>query len=122
MKTILIVDDNPDNRYLITYILKNNAFLTIEAVNGTQAVNKALDEQPDLILMDIQLPDMSGLEATQQIKQSTPHRHIPVVALTSYALDGDKDKALKAGCSGYIEKPINPNTIIDQIHQALASC
>lgn len=120
MKTILVVDDNPDNRYLITYILKSNSFITIEAADGTQAINKVLTEHPDLILMDIQLPDMNGLEATQRIRQSVENRHIPIVALTSYALEGDRDRAIRAGCSGYIEKPIDPDIIMDQIHQALS--
>jgi CheY-like chemotaxis protein len=100
---ILIVEDNENNRYLIGYILRKHGHEVIEAVSGEEGLELALKEKPDLILMDIQLPGMDGLETTKQIRASEAADGIPIVAITSYAMTGDKEKVLKAGCSGYIE-------------------
>ena len=109
---ILVIEDNENNRYLIGYILKKYGHEVVEATNGEKGVELALKELPDLILMDIQLPGMDGLEATRQIRASEANGGIPIIALTSYAMAGDKERALKAGCTGYIEKPIDPETIM----------
>ena len=119
MKKILVVEDNPSNMYLITYILEKNSFEVIKAETGEEGVVKATEEHPDLVLMDIQLPGIDGFEATQQIRASETNGSLPIIALTSYAMVGDKEKALAMGCTGYIEKPINPDTIIAEILEHL---
>lgn len=115
MKKILVVEDNPQNLYLVRFLLEKSGYCVAAAQNGFDAVRMAQQEQPDLILMDIQLPQMDGYEATRRIKEIPETNRIPVVAFTSYAMAGDKDKALKAGCAGYIEKPLDPDTFIAEI-------
>lgn len=115
MKKILVVEDNPQNLYLVRFLLEKSGYRVAAAQNGFDAVRMAQQEQPDLILMDIQLPQMDGYEATRRIKEIPETNRIPVVAFTSYAMAGDKDKALKAGCAGYIEKPLDPDTFIAEI-------
>jgi two-component system cell cycle response regulator DivK len=119
MKRILIIEDNDDNMYLMKFILEQNNFMVIIASTGSEGFEKTLSEIPDLILMDIQLPDINGLEVTRMIRQHEASRKIPVVAISSYAMTGDKQRALDAGCSGYIEKPIDPETIINSISDYL---
>ncbi len=121
MKKLLIVEDNADNMYLIGYILRRHGYAVLETYNGREGVAMAIQERPDLILMDVQLPDIDGLEATRQIRASPVDDSIPIVALTSYALTGDRQRALAAGCSGYIEKPIDPDQFLDQIQHFLTS-
>ncbi len=120
MKKILLVEDNPNNSYLISYLLKNKGYLIIEARSGEVGVASAIKEKPDLILMDIQLPGIDGLEAVRQIRASESDGKIPIIALTSHAMTGDKQKALLAGCTGYIEKPINPETFLQEIEKYLS--
>jgi len=115
MKKILVVEDNETNMYLIGFILRKNKYEVIEARTGEEGIELALKERPDLIIMDIQLPGIDGLEATRRIRESEIDGSISIVALTSYAMTGDRERALKAGCNGYIEKPINPDTIMDEI-------
>jgi len=117
MKSVLIIEDNEDNMYMIKFILENNNIKVIMAETGMDGYEKAIKEKPDLILMDIQLPDLNGLEVTKKIRQSSIAKSIPILAISSYAMTGDKKKALTAGCTGYIEKPINPETIIDEINR-----
>ena len=119
MSKILIVEDNRNNMYLISYILKNKGYQIIEADTGEKGVELTIKEKPDLILMDIQLPGMDGLETTKKIRSSQADGKIPIIALTSYAMTGDREKALQAGCTGYIEKPINPDTILSEIEKYL---
>ncbi len=119
MKKVLVVEDNDDNLYLIMFILKKGGFEVIEARNGADGVEKAIKEKPDLIIMDIQLPDINGMEATRRIRASKADGDIPIIALTSYAMPGDRDKALAVGCTGYIEKPINTKTIMAEIEKYL---
>ena len=119
MKRVLVVEDNKTNLYMITFLLGKNGYTVIEARDGKTGVNLAVKEKPDLIIMDIQLPDINGLEATRRIRASAADGDIPIIALTSYAMAGDKEKALEAGCTGYIEKPIKPETFIDQIKKYL---
>ncbi len=119
MKKILVVEDNEKNMYLISFILKKKGYEVIEATTGEQGVELAIREKPDLILMDIQLNDMDGLEATKRIRASEADGEIPIIALTSYAMVGDRKKALAAGCTGYIEKPIDPETFMAEIEKHL---
>ena len=115
MKKILVVEDNEKNMYLISFVLKKKGHEVIEAKSGEEGVELAIKEKLDLILMDIQLPGIDGLEATRRIRNSKANGKIPIIALTSYAMVGDRERALKAGCTGYIEKPINPETFIAEI-------
>lgn len=119
MKRVLVVEDNEYNMYLISFILTNNGYEVIKATRGEEGVKLAIEEKPKLILMDIQLPGIDGLEATRRIRKSKGNGKVPIVALTSYAMTGDREKALNAGCTGYIEKPINPETFLHQIEKYL---
>jgi len=119
MKKILVVEDNETNMYLISFMLKKNGFEVIKARTGKEGIDLAIKEKPDLVLMDFRLPDIDGLEATRIIRDSEANDKIPIIALTSYALVGDREKALAAGCTGYIEKPINPETFLAEIKKYL---
>jgi len=119
MKRILVIEDDETNMYLIGFILRKNGYEVIEARTGEEGVELVIREKPDLVLMDIQLPDIDGLEATKRIRESEADGKIPIIALTSYAMTGDREKALAAGCTGYIEKPINPDTFIGEIEKYL---
>jgi CheY-like chemotaxis protein len=119
MKKVLVIEDNEKNRYLISFLLKGAGYEVIEAVTGEEGVMTALTEHPDMILMDIQLPEIDGYETTRRIRASPGGATVPVIALTSYAMTGDRERALAAGCTGYIEKPINPDTVLDEIRKFL---
>ncbi len=119
MKKVLVVEDNEDNLYLIRFILEENGFEVIEARSGAEGVELAIKKKPDLILMDIQLPDINGMEVTRRIRASETDGDIPIIALTSYAMTGDRDMALAAGCTSYIEKPINTTTSMAEIGKYL---
>ncbi len=119
MKKILIIEDNEENLYMIKFMMEQNGYQVVEARDGVKGVKMAAIESPDLILMDIQLPLLDGYEATRQIKTNKKISHIPVIAITSYAMVGDRGKALEAGCDDYIEKPINPELFLAKIKQYL---
>ncbi len=119
MKRVLVVEDNETNMYLIRFILEKSGYEVIEAREGTAGVELAIKEKPDLIIMDLQLPDIDGLEATKRIRASEADGDIPIIALTSFAMAGDRERDLAAGCTGYIEKPINPDTFIAEIEKFL---
>lgn len=119
MKRILVVEDNETNMYLIGFILKKNGHEVIEARTGEEGVELALKERMDLIIMDIQLPGIDGLETTRRIRKSETDKKVPIVALTSFAMTGDREKSLAAGCTGYLEKPINPDTFMGEIEKYL---
>ena len=119
MKKILVVEDNEANMYLIRFMLSRAGYAVLEAWSGEGGVERAVKEKPDLIIMDVLLPGIDGLEATRQIRQSEIAGKISIVALTSYAMVGDREKALAAGCTGYIEKPINPETFMAEIEKFL---
>ena len=116
---ILVVEDNEQNLYLITFLLKKQNYEVITAHSGLQAIEQAKVERPDLILMDIHLPEMDGYEATRRIRGIPEISHTPIVAITSYAMVDDRAKALAAGCSGYMEKPIQPETFSSEIRKYL---
>lgn len=119
MKTALVIEDNENNMKLITFILEKNGYSTIKAENGKTGIELAIKEKPDFILLDIQLPDMNGLEVLKEIRKSEIDGEIPIIAITSYAMSGDRERLLQAGCNGYIEKPIDPVTIINQIRKII---
>jgi len=114
-KKILVVDDNEDNRELVVKVLRNKGYEMIEAVDGEDALQKAKDERPALILMDISLPKMDGYEVTRRLKSLIEYKEIPIVALTAHAMKGDKEKAFSAGCIGYISKPVDVRELPEQI-------
>jgi len=114
-KLILIVEDEPRNLKLFRDILKISGYNTIEATNGRQGVELARDRRPDLILMDIQMPVMDGLEATRILKADVRTKDIPVIALTAYAMKGDEEKIREAGCDGYIPKPIEVKEFLKRV-------
>ncbi|NLV26802.1 MAG: response regulator [Methanomicrobiales archaeon] len=112
---ILIIEDNEQNMYLIHFLLESHGYTVIEAENGLIGIEKAMKEHPDIILLDIQLPEMDGYEIARIIRNTNEINSIPIIAVTSYAMAGDKEKILSAGATDYIEKPINPATFVDQI-------
>jgi two-component system cell cycle response regulator DivK len=113
--TILVIEDNDQNLYLVTFILEKHGYQVQAARDGMEGVARAASLMPDLILLDIQLPGMDGYTIAQRLRKNPDLASVPIVAVTSYAMPGDREKALEAGCSGYIEKPINPDTFIQQI-------
>jgi two-component system, cell cycle response regulator DivK len=118
-KRILVIEDTEDNRRIFRDLLGPCGYELIEAVDGEQGVAMAASERPDLILMDIQLPIIDGYEATRRIKADPTLRHIPIVAVTSYALSGDEAKSRAAGCDGYLAKPFSLQQVLDAVHDFL---
>jgi two-component system cell cycle response regulator DivK len=118
-KKVLVIEDNSQNLYLITFILEKNGYTVVSARNGPEGIEVARQQNPELILLDIQLPVMNGYEVAQRLRQTEESKSIPIVAVTSYAMVGDREKALESGCTGYIEKPINPATFIHDIEAYL---
>jgi two-component system cell cycle response regulator DivK len=114
-KKILLVEDNPVNRRLAMFLLRSQGYQVAEATSAKEALEFLQTDHPDLIVMDIQLPGMDGLEVTRKLKEQAGTADIPVVAVTSYAMKGDREKALAAGCVGYVTKPIDKNTFIQEI-------
>ena len=114
-KTILVVEDDELNLKLVRTLLQVSKFNVLEAMDAEKGIRLAREQHPDLILMDIQLPGMDGLKATQIIKSDPDLKKIPVVALTAFAMQGDEEKALAAGCDGYITKPINTREFREKI-------
>jgi two-component system cell cycle response regulator DivK len=119
MKTALIIEDNQNNLELIRFILENAKYKTRFAMTGLEGVQQALTIPPDFIILDIQLPDINGLEVLKRIRNHPVGKSIPIIAMTSYAMSGDKERLLAAGCTAYIEKPIDPMLVVGQIQQAL---
>ena len=119
MKRVLIVEDNEKNMYLMNFILSNKNYEVIKAETGEKGVELAIKERPDLILMDIMLPGIDGYETTKRIREREAGGKVPIIAITSCAMTGDREKVMKAGCNGYIEKPIDPDTFVAKIKQHL---
>ena len=118
-KRILIIEDQEDNRQIIHDVLSASGYESIEATTGEEGLAFAEREKPDLILMDIQLPGMDGYEVTRRIKANVALHHIPIIAVTSYALSGDDQKAFAAGCDGYVTKPVSPKVLLRKIKEYL---
>lgn len=119
MKRVLVVEDNENNMKLITLVLEKHGYEPIKAFTGEEGVEKAIAERPEMILMDIQLPDINGTEAVQRIRMVDDMQEIPIIAITSYAMAGDREKMLDMGCIGYFEKPIDPMTIVEDIEKII---
>lgn len=120
MKKVLVIEDNGDNLRLVSYALKRAGYEVVAAGTGEEGVELTIRERPCFILMDIQLPGIDGIEATRRIRRTVTAHEVPIIAITSYAMRGDEDKILAAGCNGYFEKPIDPLTIVDKIHKVLS--
>ena len=114
-KKVLLIEDNPQNRYLFSFLLDKKGFSVFQAEDGFTGIEMAQKEKPDFILLDIQLPKMNGYEVAKKLKNTEATKNIPIIAVTSYAMKGEKETILDAGCNGYIEKPINPDSFIQEI-------
>ena len=117
---ILIVEDNPQNMRLIEMVLRAKGYTLLKATDGEEALDVAMRERPDLILMDIQLPKMNGLEVTRKLRETPAFSHIPIIALTAYAMKEDKERFINGGCDAYLPKPIDirelPGMIAEMLH------
>lgn len=119
MSKILYVEDNDDNVYMLSNRLQRKGYEVVVAVNGAEGVSKAHSETPDLIIMDLILPELDGWEATRQLKADVTTRDIPVIALSASAMSGDREKALAAGCDDFDTKPVDFKRLLDKITSAL---
>jgi len=115
---ILVVEDEPVNMMLMTFILNDEGHEPIEAFTGAEGITKTFDSKPDIVLMDLKLPDLDGFEATRRIREK--NKSVPIIAVTSFSMDDVREKFDKAGFNGYIQKPFNPSTIMDEIKQIMA--
>jgi CheY-like chemotaxis protein len=120
-QTILLIEDNEQNLYLTTYLLEQSGSKVVAARTGLEGIALARQIQPDLIILDIQLPLMDGYAVARALRANPAIKDVPIVAVTSYAMAGDRDRVLEAGCNDYIEKPINPETFASQIETHLKS-
>lgn len=116
---ILVVEDNPKNLKLVRDVLQYAGYEIIEATTGEEGVRLAAKKQPDLVLMDLQLPGMDGTEALRLIREIPDVKQVPVVAVTAFAMDDDRDRAFRAGFDGYVEKPISVRGLLDQVRNFL---
>lgn len=118
---ILVIEDNEQNRYLLTFLLQQRGHQVSVAVDGLSGIHMAQTVSPDLILLDIQLPAMHGYDVAAALRRCDSLRQVPIVAVTSYAMPGDREKALESGCDGYIEKPIDPETFVSEVETYCAA-
>jgi two-component system, cell cycle response regulator DivK len=116
---LLIIEDNEQNFYMMRFLLEKNGFEVVGAENGRTGIEMALNQLPRAILLDIQLPEMDGYAVAAELKKHRELDDIPIIAVTSYAMLGDRENILAAGATGYIEKPINPETFVAEIKQFL---
>jgi two-component system cell cycle response regulator DivK len=119
LKTCLIIEDNEDNMVLMCRLLDKYGYKAFEAKTGKEGIEMVLEKRPDFVLLDIQLPDMNGKEVLKMIRQNEITKNISVIAVTSFAMSGDRERLMEAGCDGYIEKPIDPEVFITQIEKVL---
>lgn len=118
-RTVLLIEDNEQNRYLATFLLEQHGYKVVAAADGPLGISMARELRPDMILLDIQLPGMDGYQVARALRGHAELANLPIVAVTSYAMVGDREKSLAAGCNGYIEKPINPDTFVAEISRFL---
>jgi CheY-like chemotaxis protein len=111
----LIIEDNEQNMYMLSYLLKGNNYEITQAFNGLDGINAAISEVPDVILLDIQLPEMDGYQVARNLRKIEALNDTPIIAVTSHAMVGDREKALESGANGYIEKPIDPDNFIQRM-------
>jgi two-component system, cell cycle response regulator DivK len=120
-KTILLIEDNAQNCYLCTFLLERHGYVVVAAFDGASGIEVANAILPLAIVLDIQLPEIDGYEVARTLRRSPSQQSTPIIAVTSFAMSGDREKALAAGCNGYIEKPINPETFVSEIEMFLPS-
>jgi two-component system cell cycle response regulator DivK len=119
VKRILHIEDNPSNRKAVRHILRGKGYDLVEAVNGEEGLARAQAEPPDLILLDIQLPKLSGYDVARALRADERTRSIPIIAVTSYALSGDEPRAFESGCDDYVSKPYRPRTLLEHVSRHL---
>lgn len=118
---VLIIEDNVQNMYMLAYLLSQNDYEVIQSFSGVDGIKKAEEFLPEIILLDIQLPDMDGYAICRKLKNNGLPKNTIIIAVTSHAMGGDREKALEAGADGYIEKPIDPDTFISQM-KSISRC
>jgi two-component system, cell cycle response regulator DivK len=118
---VLVIEDNEQNRYLVTFLLEKHGYEVVSASDGPSGVDLATQLRPALILLDIQLPLMDGYAVARAIRACPSLVDVPIIAVTSYAMAGDREKTIEAGCNGYIEKPINPDTFVSEVERYVSS-
>lgn len=118
-RTVLLIEDNEQNRYLATFLLEKQDYEVVSAADGSSGIEAARGVLPDIVLLDIQLPTMDGYSVARELRAIEALRSTPIVAVTSYAMVGDRERSLAAGCNGYIEKPIDPATFVADIESYL---
>lgn len=116
---ILIVEDNPQNVRLLKMALRAKGYTLLEAADGEEALDMAINNRPDLIIMDIQLPKVNGVEVTKKLRQMSDFKQTPIIAVTAYAMKGDEEKIMKAGCDAYVPKPINTRQLPEIVAKML---
>ena len=116
---ILIVEDNPRNMRLIEMTLRAKNYTLLKATDGEEALDMAISERPDLIIMDIQLPKVNGLEVTRKLRETPAFSHTPIIGVTAYAMKGDKERVIEYGCDAYLSKPINTRELPEMIAEML---
>lgn len=116
-KRVLLVEDNDDNRLIYATILLHRGYSVVEAPNGLDGVEKAAQHHPDLIIMDLSLPVMDGLEATRRIRANPDTSDIPVLAVTAHARPSDRETAIRAGCDDYLAKPVEPRRLVEEVER-----
>ncbi len=118
-KLILLIEDNEQNCYLLTFLLEQHGYVVVAAFDGASGIEVANAIMPLAILLDIQLPEIDGYTVARTLRNTPAHKSTPIIAVTAYAMSGDRERALAAGCNGYIEKPIDPATFVSQIEEFL---
>lgn len=119
---LLIIEDNEQNMYLMTYLFQSTGCDIYMAYDGAGGVEMAKSLLPDVIILDIELPVMDGYEVATELRKNHELMHVPIIVVTSYAMAGDREKAIEAGASGHLEKPINPDTFIHQVEEIVNNC
>ena len=119
--TVLLIEDNAQNRYLATFLLQHHGYRVIDAADGPSGIARARECRPAAILLDIQLPLLDGYAVARELRRIDTLADTPIIAFTSYAMSGDREKALAAGCNGHIEKPIDPDTFIATVAALIAT-
>lgn len=116
---VLIIEDNETNMYMLSFLLESENYFVLKTFNGKDGIKTAEEKEPDIILLDIQLPEMDGYTVATKLREIDKLKETPIIAVTSYAMPGDREKCIESGATGYIEKPINPDTFISQMKSFL---
>lgn len=120
-RTVLVIEDNEQNLYLVRFLLERSGYQVVPALDGQRGIEEARRVDPALILLDIQLPGMDGYAVATELRKIPALQATPIIAVTSYAMVGDRERCLASGCTGYIEKPINPETFLEQVEAYLSA-